>query len=115
VRRDRARGAAHAALRAAAAEVPVLWAPNMSAGIAVLERLAALAAAALAEFDAGVFEVHHAAKRDAPSGTALALGRAVVAARGVILAGRATPDARLQGRASATACCGWATWSASTA
>jgi 4-hydroxy-tetrahydrodipicolinate reductase len=75
--------AARAALRAAARDVPVLWAPNMSAGVAVLERLAALAAAALAEFDAGVYEVHHSAKRDAPSGTALALGRAVVLGRGL--------------------------------
>jgi 4-hydroxy-tetrahydrodipicolinate reductase len=84
-----------AALRAAASEVPVLWAPNMSAGAAVLERLAALAAAALGEFDAGVYEAHHAAKRDAPSGTALALGRAVVGARGLEPRG-ATPDAQFR-------------------
>jgi 4-hydroxy-tetrahydrodipicolinate reductase len=86
---------AHAALREAAREVPVLWAPNMSAGIAVLERVAALAAAALAEFDAGICEVHHSAKRDAPSGTALALGRAVVGARGGDAAA-ATPDAQFK-------------------
>jgi 4-hydroxy-tetrahydrodipicolinate reductase len=85
----------HAALRAAAGEVPVLWAPNMSAGIAVLERVAALAAAALEQFDAGVIEVHHAAKRDAPSGTALALGRAVVGARG-LEPRAAVPDAQLR-------------------
>jgi len=84
-----------AALRAAAADVPVLWAPNMSAGIAVLERVAALAAAALKEFDAGIYEVHHTAKRDAPSGTALALGRAVVGARG-LEPGAATPDAQFR-------------------
>jgi 4-hydroxy-tetrahydrodipicolinate reductase len=73
---------AREALQSAAGHVPVLWAPNMSAGVAVLERLAALAAAALGEFDAVVHEVHHSAKRDAPSGTALALGRAVVLGRG---------------------------------
>lgn len=84
----------HAALRDASTGVPVLWSPNMSAGIAVLERLAALAAAALRDFDAGIGDVHHAAKRDAPSGTALALGRAVVAARG-LEPGAATPDAHL--------------------
>lgn len=83
--------AGRAALRDAAREIPVLWSPNMSAGIAVLERLAALAAAALAEFDAGVVELHHAAKRDAPSGTALLLGRAVVGARG-LGPEAATPD-----------------------
>jgi 4-hydroxy-tetrahydrodipicolinate reductase len=86
---------AQAALRAAASEVPVLWAPNMSAGVALLERLVALAARTLDEFDAAVSEVHHAAKRDAPSGTALALGRALVEARG-LEAGAARPDARLQ-------------------
>jgi 4-hydroxy-tetrahydrodipicolinate reductase len=85
----------HAALRAAAGEVPVLWAPNLSAGIAVLERLVAVAAGSLGEFDAGVYEVHHAAKRDAPSGTALALGRAVVGGRG-LSADAALPDAGLQ-------------------
>jgi 4-hydroxy-tetrahydrodipicolinate reductase len=84
-----------AALRAAAGDVPVLWAPNMSAGVAVLERLAALASAALRDFDAGVYEVHHAAKRDAPSGTALALGRAIVAARGLAPTA-AAPDAALR-------------------
>jgi 4-hydroxy-tetrahydrodipicolinate reductase len=86
---------AHAALREAADAVPVLWAPNMSAGIAVLERVAALAAAVLADFDAGIFEVHHSAKRDAPSGTALALGRAIVGARGRDAAA-ATPDAQFR-------------------
>jgi 4-hydroxy-tetrahydrodipicolinate reductase len=85
----------HAALRAATSEVPVLWAPNMSAGAAVLERVTALAAAALGEFDAGVFETHHAAKRDAPSGTALALGRAVVGARG-LEPHSAMPDAQFR-------------------
>lgn len=86
---------AQQALRTAAATVPVLWAPNMSAGVAVLERLAALAAAALAEFDAGVYEVHHGAKRDAPSGTALALGRSVAGARGFDFAG-AVPDGQFR-------------------
>lgn len=85
----------HAALQTAAERVPVLWAPNMSAGVAVLERLVALAAATLGEFDAEVHEVHHTAKRDAPSGTALALGRAVVGARG-LEAEAATPDRQLR-------------------
>lgn len=87
----------HEALRTAAADVPVLWAPNMSAGVAVLQRLAALAAAALADFDAGIHEVHHAAKRDAPSGTALALGRAIVAARG-LQDEAAAPDPQLRAK-----------------
>lgn len=86
---------AQAALDDAATTVPVLWSPNMSAGVAVLERLTALAAAALADFDAGIVDVHHAAKRDAPSGTALALGRAVATARGHS-AGAAMPDATMR-------------------
>ncbi len=90
--------AADEALRRAAREVPVLWAPNMSAGVAVLERIAALAAAALEDFDAGVQDVHHAAKRDAPSGTALALGRAIALARGQDAAA-AEPDAELHAAA----------------
>lgn len=86
---------ARAALQEAANTVPVLWAPNMSAGVAVLERLAALAAAALPKFDAGVIDVHHAAKRDAPSGTALTLGRAVTGARGLDPEA-ATPDGAMR-------------------
>lgn len=87
------------ALESAAQSIPVLWAPNMSAGVAVLERLAWLAAAALAEFDAGVHEVHHAAKRDAPSGTALALGRALAAGRN-LEPGAAQPGAGMVGYGS---------------
>jgi len=51
-------------------------APNFSLGVAVFKRLVAEAAqrfAALPGFDAHLVEVHHAAKRDAPSGTAAAL------------------------------------------
>ncbi len=72
------------ALDEAAAHIPVLWAPNMSTGVAVLTRAAQMAAKALGEaFDVEILEIHHAAKRDAPSGTALALGAAVARARGV--------------------------------
>lgn len=70
--------AAHfAALDAAAAEIPVLWAPNTSLGVAVLARLVAAAAAALGEdFDLEIVEVHHRKKLDAPSGTAIRLAEA---------------------------------------
>jgi len=61
-------------------------APNMSVGIAVLQRLAAEAARAVPDFDAEIFEIHHRMKIDAPSGTALALGRTVAAATGRTLA-----------------------------
>jgi 4-hydroxy-tetrahydrodipicolinate reductase len=56
--------------------VPLLVEPNYSLGVAVMRRLVREAAArllTLPEFDCGVFERHHQRKRDAPSGTALAL------------------------------------------
>jgi len=77
---------ARAALEAAAGRIPVLIAPNTSVGVAVLTQLASAAAAALgADVDVEISEAHHRLKRDAPSGTALALGEAVAAARGARL------------------------------
>lgn len=62
----------------AAAQVPVLWAPNMSLGIQVLSELAAEAARRLGpDFDIEITEVHHRKKVDSPSGTAVRLGEAV--------------------------------------
>ena len=56
-------------------------APNMSVGVNVLMKIVAEAARTLADFDAEVLEIHHRTKVDAPSGTALALGRAIAEAR----------------------------------
>lgn len=72
------------AVEAAARAIPVLQASNFSLGVAVLERLAAQAARLLpeGEFDLEIVETHHRAKADAPSGTALSLGRAAAKARG---------------------------------
>lgn len=62
-------------------------APNMSVGVAVLQRLAREAAQALGEeFDPEIVEMHHRMKVDAPSGTALALARTVADATGRDLA-----------------------------
>jgi 4-hydroxy-tetrahydrodipicolinate reductase len=58
-------------------------APNMSIGVNVLMKIVAEVAAILPDFDAEVLEIHHRTKVDAPSGTALALGRAIAAARKV--------------------------------
>lgn len=66
-----------AAVEDRARRAPVLVAANFSLGVAVLTRLVRQAAAALADFDAEIFEIHHRQKLDAPSGTALHLGRAV--------------------------------------
>ncbi|HEU0277964.1 MAG TPA: 4-hydroxy-tetrahydrodipicolinate reductase [Rhodanobacteraceae bacterium] len=75
-------GGQWSAMRAVAADIPVLHAANFSLGIAVLTQAVELAAAALPEWDLEIVEAHHARKVDAPSGTALALGRVAAAARG---------------------------------
>jgi len=66
----------------------LLWAPNFAIGVHVFERLVEEAArlTARTSFDAHIVETHHAAKKDAPSGTALKLSQA--ARRG---AGRDVP------------------------
>ncbi len=73
-----------AALQAAAEHIPVVYAANFSVGVTVLAGLVRKAAEALTEdWDTEILEMHHRAKADAPSGTALMLGRAVAEARGV--------------------------------
>lgn len=62
------------ALAAAAQRIPVLWAANFSLGVAILSELVERAAAALPGWDCDIVESHHVHKKDAPSGTALALG-----------------------------------------
>ena len=62
------------AIVAAAARIPVLWAANFSLGVAVLSELVERAASALHGWDCDIVESHHVHKKDAPSGTALALG-----------------------------------------
>jgi 4-hydroxy-tetrahydrodipicolinate reductase len=75
-----------AAIAAAAKQIPIVFAPNTSLGVNLLLKLAELAARALDDnYDLEIFEAHHRHKKDAPSGTALALGRAVAAGREVSL------------------------------
>lgn len=62
------------AIRSAAANIPVLWSANFSLGVAVLSDLVERAASALRGWDCDIVESHHVHKKDAPSGTALALG-----------------------------------------
>jgi 4-hydroxy-tetrahydrodipicolinate reductase len=69
-------------LRRVAATTRAVIAANYSVGVTVLLELVARAARLLPEFDAEIVELHHHHKHDAPSGTGLALGRAVAAARG---------------------------------
>lgn len=66
------------ALKNAAREIPVLWAPNLSLGIALMTGLVRQAAEVMAvSADIHISDVHHRNKLDAPSGTALALAIAV--------------------------------------
>jgi 4-hydroxy-tetrahydrodipicolinate reductase len=70
------------ALEAAARSTAVLWEPNTSLGVFVLSRLVAMAGELLgSDFDAEIVEVHHRAKVDAPSGTAVRLGEVLQAGR----------------------------------
>jgi 4-hydroxy-tetrahydrodipicolinate reductase len=80
-------------LEATAKVVPVLIAPNTSIGVTVMAHLLELASAALGpRYDVEITEAHHRMKRDAPSGTALALGEVVAGARGAALASLAVFD-----------------------
>ena len=76
-----------AAVERAAARIPVVYAANFSAGVNLVLALAERMGAALpAEaYDAEIVEMHHRQKVDAPSGTAIGMGRAVAKGRGVKL------------------------------
>lgn len=75
-----------AAISAAARHAVIVRAGNMSLGVNLLTLLTRQVAAALGEeFDIEIVESHHRAKVDAPSGTALMLGQAAAAGRGVDL------------------------------
>jgi 4-hydroxy-tetrahydrodipicolinate reductase len=77
----------HAALDSAALAIAVLQTGNTSLGVTLLAHLVGEAAARLGpEWDIEVLEMHHRMKVDAPSGTALLLGEAAAAARGIELA-----------------------------
>lgn len=66
------------AIDAAAAEIPVVFAPNMSAGVNLTLKLLEMAARALGDsVDIEIVEAHHRHKIDAPSGTALKMGEVV--------------------------------------
>ena len=72
-----------ASISAAAADIPIVFAPNMSIGVNLCFRLAELAAQTLGDdYDVEIIEAHHRHKIDAPSGTALRLGEIVADALG---------------------------------
>ena len=72
----------HARVQEAAANVPIVLAPNMSVGVNLLRELVKEMSAKLQGYDLEVVETHHRNKKDAPSGTALFLARAAAEGRG---------------------------------
>jgi len=78
-----------AAVALAARRIAVVYAANFAPGVNLALALAERMGAALpAEaYDAEIVEMHHRQKVDAPSGTAIALGRAVARGRGITLEG----------------------------
>lgn len=77
----------HAAIDAAARNIPILQTGNTALGVTLLAHLVNEAAAKLGpDWDIEILEMHHRHKVDAPSGTALLLGEAAAAARGIDLA-----------------------------
>lgn len=85
-------------LREAAERIPIVYAANYSVGMTLLADLVKRAAGSLGpEFDIEIVEMHHKHKVDAPSGSALALGRAAAAGRGVKL-----DDVAVRGRDGVT-------------
>ncbi|MEO5659698.1 MAG: 4-hydroxy-tetrahydrodipicolinate reductase [Polaromonas sp.] len=72
-----------AEIAAAAQDIAIVMAPNMSVGVNVTLKLLDMAARALATgYDVEIIEAHHRHKVDAPSGTALKMGEVIAAALG---------------------------------
>jgi 4-hydroxy-tetrahydrodipicolinate reductase len=70
----------------AAERIPMLYTPNLSPGVAVLNALVEQASAALgSDYDIEIVEMHHRDKVDAPSGTALALAESAARGAGIDL------------------------------
>jgi 4-hydroxy-tetrahydrodipicolinate reductase len=80
-------GRTRKAIGRASRAVPVVMAPNMSVGVnALLRVLPELVRMLGPQYDMEIVEAHHRNKKDAPSGTALALAGAMAAAAGMDLA-----------------------------
>ena len=72
-----------AEIAAAAKDIAIMLAPNMSVGVNVTLKLLEMAAKALSTgYDIEIIEAHHRHKVDAPSGTALKMGEVIAAALG---------------------------------
>lgn len=68
----------------AAEEIPVIWSSNMSVGVNLLNILVSQAARILGKsYDTEIIEMHHNLKKDAPSGTAITLGKKIAEAKNI--------------------------------
>jgi 4-hydroxy-tetrahydrodipicolinate reductase len=74
-----------ARIAAASRHAVIVKSGNMSLGVTLLAALVKQAARALPDFDIEIVEMHHRQKVDAPSGTALLLGRAAAEGRNIVL------------------------------
>ena len=68
-------------MKEAAQKMPVLYATNMSVGVALLSKLVYMASKSLPDFNIEIVEMHHRFKKDAPSGTALTLAESAAKGR----------------------------------
>ncbi len=68
-------------MKEASEAMPILYATNMSLGVAVLSKLVQQASRVLEGFDIEVVEMHHRHKKDSPSGTALTLAESAAKGR----------------------------------
>ena len=84
--------AEHALIDDAAHGIAVLQTGNTALGVTLLAVLVEQAAAKLPDWDVEIVEMHHRMKKDAPSGTALLLGEAAAAGRGVAMAAETDRD-----------------------
>jgi 4-hydroxy-tetrahydrodipicolinate reductase len=62
--------------------VPAVFSPNFSVGVNMMFKLAEILKALPPEYHFSISEIHHTAKKDAPSGTALKLGEIISGIRG---------------------------------
>lgn len=73
-------------VKAAAQNIPICWAPNMSLAVNLVMKLSEVAGQALKDHPSGadveILERHHRFKEDAPSGTALEFGKIIAEAMG---------------------------------
>lgn len=67
----------HNILKEAGNKIPVLWSPNMSLAVNLSMAVCAYMAKKLPGFDIHINEIHHTAKKDSPSGTALNYAAAI--------------------------------------